>query len=486
MKLSNLKTIGKYAALFAAIVILYVVSRLLNGYNHQVFIQCIMGIMLTALVIIYFIRKKTGKSSGSEIVKAVIFAGLIMRIGYMLYTPCNVRDHDLWGFDKDAGGHAGYILTLIEEGRLPDTNILQYYQQPLFYILGSIVSIGVNGILGCSEPFMMVDAAKIISCFASCATLFLMESLCELCSLKEKGKIAALCIVAFLPAFYLTGGRVNPDALASLFMVLSLMYTFYWYRTPSWKNTLCLALIYGLGVMTKISCGVLAIFTLCIFLYKLYEEIKNKKAVNLIPKYAVFGLISLPIGLWYSIRNYLLFGQPLGYVMELSVNSDIYTGKNSIVQRLFSIDLPNLFSSVYADSWSDYNAPVYYLKSAMFGEFKYVVPVLIPVMLVFAAFALSCFTAVAAVRPLSRKNTDRKQIAMSVVFIIYYLSSLWFYSRYPFGCSMDFRYMTFMAIPAGILLGKFFEQRMSVKIKPVFYAFLWSFAFFSCVMYLSI
>lgn len=64
--------------------------------------------------------------NSKKTIKCIILVGFIMRIGYMLYTPCNVRSHDLWNFTVDSGGHAGYILNILE-GNLPQSNLLQYY-----------------------------------------------------------------------------------------------------------------------------------------------------------------------------------------------------------------------------------------------------------------------------------------------------------------------------------------------------------------------
>ena len=77
-----------------------------------------------------------------------------------------------------------------------------------------------------------------------------------------------------------------------------------------------MAVIYGLGVMTKVSVGVIALFTAVVFVIMLVKTVKTdaKQWKMLMLRYIVFGLISLPLGLWYSVRNYRMFGQPLGYV----------------------------------------------------------------------------------------------------------------------------------------------------------------------------
>lgn len=106
-------------------------------------------------------------------------------------------------------------------------------------------------------------------------------------------------------------------------------------KEKNWKNTLLLAVIYGLGMMTKISMATLAVFTAVVFARSFFKACKTGTWKGLLLKYAVFGAISLPLGLWYSLRNYLLFRQPLTYVLEMSRDSALYTGDRSIWQRLF-------------------------------------------------------------------------------------------------------------------------------------------------------
>lgn len=59
--------------------------------------------------------------------RIILYIGITLRILYMLYTPCNVRKHDLGTIEPGANGHAGYILTLLE-GHLPESAEAQFYQ----------------------------------------------------------------------------------------------------------------------------------------------------------------------------------------------------------------------------------------------------------------------------------------------------------------------------------------------------------------------
>lgn len=437
---------------------LYLVARITGMAGQTVMVQTLLMAFLLGIVAVVLWLKKTGQWKAADLELLILILGMAVRIGYTLATGCEVRSHDLEEFSLESGGHAGYLLTLLTTGQLPDSSAGQYYQQPLFYLLGSVVSASVNGILNCEEAYWLVDAAKLVSCFASCAVLLIVSRFTFFCGLKDEGRRVTLLLVSFLPAFWLSGGRVAPDALTAFFLVLELCYTFYWWRDPSWKHTLLLAVIYGCGLMTKISCGVLAPVTALLFLIRLVQSWKEKRVWKYAGKYAIFAGISLPLGLWYGIRNFLRFGQPLTYVA--SPDRKWYRGGYSLAQRLVIPNLSNLPQTPYADPRTDYNAPVYYLKTALFGEFGYAVPAWIPSFLLLTAVLLSGIAVYALYWKLCRDRKDRKGLVLALTSLVFYGTMLYFYQKYPYGCSMDFRYYLFLAVPMALLLGSCYEKRM--------------------------
>lgn len=479
----------KYILLIIIITGTYMLIRTTRWNLNEYWIERGMAAILLGILLyqIYLaIRKKWTEHS---LFVSIILAGCVMRIGYMLYTGCEVRSHDMYDFSSQAYGHAGYLLTLMETHKLPETNLLQMYQQPLFYIVGAIVSKFVNGMLHSDEAYYLVDATKLVSCFASCATIFVTTRICETLNLKGKGKLVAVGIVAFLPSFYLIGGRVNCDALAIWLMALAIYYTLRWRQQTNWLNTILLAFIYGFGMMTKISCGTVAIVTAAVFVGKLVEKIREKKVVSLIIKYIVFGIISLPLGLWYSVRNYKKFGQSLTYVLMQNEESTLYCGNHSFIQRFLSLNIKNLFTTPYAQPFGDYNFPTYTIKSALFGEFQFAVSDAITGGLLVAGTAIAILIAWSFLSQCKRclqngQNQDtRWLIGFQVIFL---LSSVIFCMKYAFGCSMDFRYYGILAILGAVLLGDWMEHtnreafvRISGKAVVVF-------GILSCIMYVLV
>lgn len=478
--------IKDYFWLFVCVCLCYLVGRISGLHADRMMVQLIMIMLLSGLVSYVFFKKLNGTLTENKITSALVFAGCIMRIGYMIYTPCNIRGHDLWEIDVNSFGHAAYILNLMELGSLPQSSEIQLYQQPFFYIIGSLVSKVLNGVLRCNEAFFWVDATKVVSCFASCGMLYLTNGLSDVLQIKGRERNIALIVVAFLPAFYLAGGMVSPDALTGFMMTLAWYLTLCWYQDCSWKNTIFLAITYGLAMLTKNSCGVIAIFTALLFVSKLIEEVKAARGIFIVVKYFVFAAISLPLGLWYSVRNYIRFQQPLGYVLEIGEDSFTYTGQYSMIARLIGIDWKNLLQTPYADVGEDYNAPVYFLKSALFGEFTYSVEGMIPVLLLLAAFILSIGVVAEIVSELKGKVYDGEGKGILIICLLYYGSIVGFNIRYPHACSMDYRYMLFLTIPAGFLLGKNIVNSKNVWYNNLLLSGLLLYIVNSCIMYTRI
>lgn len=271
-----------------------------------------------------------------------------------------------------------------------------------------------------------MDAARTVSCTASCFSLLIACAIFRECGLSGKGLYRALLLVSFLPVYFLSGGRLGPDALCGMFMLLAFLFTLKWEKEKSWKNTLLLAVIYGLGMMTKISMATLAVFTAVVFARSFFMACKTGTWKGLLLKYAVFGAISLPLGLWYSLRNYFLFRQPLTYVLEMSKDSALYTGDRSVWQRLFLWDIGNLFTTPYANVWTDYNLPVYALKSSLFGEFQFTCYGWIPAMLLFFNTVQALFCICAMVHYIKWKEKDRERNFCLLAAGIFWMGTVFF------------------------------------------------------------
>ena len=440
--------------------------------------QVIEAVMWSCLVccVLYLLFKCLSHRLTYEIaIGVLIFAGCIMRIGYMLYTPCWLRSHDFGGIDISSDGKDGYLLRIIQKNRLPESNANQLYQQPFYYLISAFCSKIINFILNRNDSYSLVNAAKVVSCIASSFTLLLSEKLLEFFGISKKSTLYALMLVAFSPVFYLTGGRVGEDALTTFFIVACLLFTLVWNKKPSWHNTVVLALLYGCGMMTKISVAIPAIFTLLVFLKTIFVNFRdktkvphpiNKKQINgIFSRIIVFGCISLPLGLWYSVRNYFLFGQSLTYVLRQDNGIPQYTGDISRRWRVLPFDLDSIRRSPYGRLDMDYNLPTYLIKSELFGEFDYQIADWIPRILMYINIVLVviiCVCGLLLIMDISKHRDNIIILGWMLLFMSFTLNS---YLSYPFCCTMDYRYYAILTVCKALVLGKTLDMHLNIQNK---------------------
>ncbi len=405
-----------------------------------------------AFLLIKRIPKRNGISA-ETVVTVLIIAGIIMRVGYMLYTPFAVRDYDV--STLEGSGHFAYMYRLYSQGALPASYDYQFYHPPFQHFVQALV-VRVFALFQPQRELIAVfEAAKIVPCFASCALLWVCRSLCGELGMPRRARTAAIAVLAFHPAFYQLSARVNNDALTVFFFMVSVLYTVRWYRAPGMKHMLLIALSIGLSMMTKLSGGLAALFTAPVFLAVLIKGWRERRTKKLIGQFAAFAAVCAPLGLWYSVRNYVLFGQPFGYVVRFADNSWLYCGDQSAVSRFLSFPLEQLFHPLYCSSGEDCNIWLYVLKSSLFGEFSFQGNDWAAAALVILNLALILASLAAMVYVLTRCREAEgfARWGLLWIWLVQMGAFLIFNIRYPFGCTMDFRYIMPAAVTGALYLG---------------------------------
>ena len=137
------------------------------------------------------------------------------------------------------------------------------------------------------------------------------------------------------------------------------------------KNSLTLAVAIGCCMMAKVSGAMIAPVTAMVFVWKLVvlgRERKWRLLRGILAKLAAFGAVCIPLGLWYPVRNLILFGQPLGYVAPIGEDAAIYCGNEALADRFVPLLSPDWTKSLYCDPFEDYNIFAYMTKCSVFGE----------------------------------------------------------------------------------------------------------------------
>jgi hypothetical protein len=217
---------------------------------------------------------------------------------------------------------------------------------------------------------------------------------------------------------------------------------------------------------TKFSVALLVPITAVVVIVKLITD-KAYKFGSFFLQTGLFLAVSMPLGLWYQIRNVIKFQQPFGYIAPIPETSDLFIGDVSIIKRVL---LP--FSTerlgVFVDVWEEHNLFSYVLRNSMFGEYRIGETV-------FAAFLVLFNLCVVLLTVLSvilllKKGKELFKTADWIILLVLFVQLVFFVYfnvSYPFGCTMDFRYIPLTAVCSGVLLGKVIENKNGSALKKV-------------------
>lgn len=472
---------------FVAVSISALVAELILGPPHSTQIIMIVALMLLLGIttLLYFVRKDCNLYKSAIIL--IIGSGIIMRIGYCFYTDMFVREHDFGSLEFENWGHATYLMYVIVKGQLPPSSYGQFYQQPLFYFLSAIVSKPINFILGRDDLYSLVNMSRIVTCSASIFIIFVSDLIAKEIKLSDKGRMFALIPVSFIPAFFLSGGAVGVDSLTALFMSLQILFTIKWYRKPTWKNTIILAFLFGLGVLTKISCAVIAIPTAFLFLRKAFSFHDNPKVqTKLFLRIVCFGLIALPLGLWYTVRGYLLFGPGATNVPRTFDYYSPSTEGYSLLERFGPIDIKSLCSSPCLVQANERNVNTALIKSSLFGHDPIEAPLWMEYFLLILGLMLILVVISSLIWLFINNRREKAYLYLGFVTIFYYMFIVAFCYKYPAVCSMDYRYMLICAVPSGLILGRMLERVKKGFVSEVISILLTLYPLLACLIYLVI
>lgn len=450
----------------------------------------LLAFVLTLLIFIL----KYKNTTETKWVVVIFVLGYLLRLAYVLYTEYYVRQHDV-GFFGDVSGHAAYIEYYYNNFiSLPDFDvrtIWQFYHPPLHHIV-SAAFMHILNFLGVSYQNSQ-ESLQMLTLFYSAITMLVSYKLFKEIGFKGKGLIIAFALVAFHPTFIVLSGSINNDPLSILFMLGALYYTVRWYSKSTYSNIIKIALCVGLGMFTKLSVWMVAPAIAFIFLYAL---IKNKNQLGFkkyIMQFSTFGVVCVPIGMFWSVRNYLLFKVPFSYVPLLSPDNYQYIGYHSASKRLFDFSLSQ-FKSVY-DMWGtpyyEYNPTVGLLKTSMFGEWinnaDFPQITVVGVLLFWLGVAIAVLSVIGLVFAIIKRK-DKSPVFWFliltgvVIFVMYY----WFCLQYPFTCTQNIRYAAPLIPLSAMSIGYLYNKCKNKYIKVTTIITIISFTIISVATYFLI
>ena len=389
----------------------------------------------------------------------IFLLALIIRMVFIIKYPLSKAQHDV----NATNGHLDYIETIYRRNKLPDTNKYQYYQPPLHHFISAMWLKIFSKVI--KNYNTLKESLQFVSLIYSMILLIVVDKMLKELKIKDKYKNLILVIMAFHPTFTILSGSINNDMLSILLIFCTLYELILWYKKSDMVNTIILAIITGLAVMAKTSSAIVSLPIMYIFLLQFYRAVKKgdkRKIWQYIGMYCVFGIISLSLGLWYPIRNYILFEQPILYVLDPN-NQKLYVGDKSLLSRFNPFSKEILIQ--YANSYEHYNIPTFLIKSSLFGEWTWTTNYLCKYIYMFAIvvnIAIIIISIIAMVREM--KSTRKRNLVYRNIFLfLYFFNIISFISmniKLPYGCSMDFRYI----VPT-IFIGIYFTVLQLKKIQ---------------------
>ncbi len=419
--------------------------------RQLVLFQCLY--MLAVAFIAFIMHKKGWKLHWTVIFMAI---SMVVKIGYIFATPVWVRQHDFIDFGVGFG-HGGYIEYFYYNKKLPDFDpreVWAFFQPPLHHIIAALW-LGIQTSLGVAYRHAQ-ENVQALTMFYAGGTVLLSHEIFKKMSLQGLGLFLPTLLIAFHPAIILLSGSLNNDALSLFLQVTTLYFTIVWYQKPSMGRVIGIAISIGCSMMAKVSGFLIAPAIALVFLDRwICEKECFKKYLG---QFFVFGLISLPLGLWYPIRNFVKFKVPFNYTPHVGEP----VGNVSWIQRIFDMRTEKVFVSLLSnqDAYDEYNIPLTLLKTAMFGETdlsigaEYIIPF---ANLLFCINIVLVLLSLGAMGYYFIKKTAYIKGMLKWSFLLYYVVMMLFYFQFnfsmPYFSSQDFRYIIPTAIIGAMFLG---------------------------------
>ncbi|MBR3288728.1 MAG: glycosyltransferase family 39 protein [Lachnospiraceae bacterium] len=432
---------------------------------------------------------------GSLIATKVIFVfALILRfIAFLLSLPY-INQHDV----IQRYGHFDYAMYLFMYGKLPPIADYEFAQPPVNAFLQAMVMKFLSLFKDYTGNYLDLYAyTKILTLIYSILTLVIIYKILNEFDIPRAMKNFVLAIMSFYPGLVIMATQYSNDPLAYMFFYLSLYLTVKWCKNKKLSTIILLALSIGLGMLTKISVGLIAFITgpmMLVVLFRSFRSGAEEHKVGhreIISQLVIFGLIVFPIGLSFSIRNYLLFGMKFGEIFEIvgeslmamrhwnwtfvdrflsfpvwrivETNTDVYSGLRESSSWLTET-IPPTVNGIY-HSYVEYNVWIDLIKTATHDEFNFSNTLWHPLCVVLyvgnyifhifgiCTMVLNISDLIVGIknRTLSHEDPILNLRIMSIMlFILAIVAYVGFNIKYPYSCNSNYRYIAYITFAFAI------------------------------------
>ena len=290
------------------------------------------------------------------------------------------------------------------------------------------------------------DALQTLSLFYSLVTLAVLKSFTGLWNLSPKARQIAYLTVALHPQLIVFSGALNNDPLSVMFAIAALYLAIVWYNDPkrSFIKLMGISLCVGLGMMAKLSAGIIAVPVGFIMVKAFFG---SKKKLRYFLQYLVFMAVCAPLGLWYQVRSYILWKVPLTYVAipDTQLNPGLIIGDIPFWKRFLA----------FGDG-INYNIINETLNEAVFDADYYRDHMLLALIgyLLLASFTVFTVTVAANLIIVWIKDRCFTNLVMTILLAAQLISYVYFCFSYPYTCTMAFRYIVPTIVAASYYTGR--------------------------------
>lgn len=430
----------------------------------------------------------------------IVGTGFLLSSYYVFGINIVTHQHDVFTFDSGKG-HAGYIKHLLVNHKLPNFDVRtkwQFYHPPLHHAICAIWLFFNENILNINST-KAKEGLQILTLFYSMCVIISSYRIFKIFNIKNELAIyLSMTIISFSPTFIYFSASINNDVLSVVFFLKIIEYTLQWISFQSFCNILKIFLFFLLGMSTKISTFIIIPSILLIFFYVYYKQMKIKKIFQII----LFLLIIIPLSFWYNLRNQIYWQVPIFYVQELPID-DQYINKN-FINRITDFSFYQ-FKKVYLqwawrNEYNEFNPTIALLKTSIFGEFiderNFENFPLIEKYLTKYFFWINCLLILMMLITfiyLSYNNINIKleyRIFFTSLILCMLASYYYMTYKYPFVCTMNFRYVTPLLVIGSLYIGKlidFLHSKNNFKyLKTIISFIIISYAICSTIMILII
>lgn len=306
----------------------------------------------------------------------LIFAGgFCVCAIFMLKLPYLFSYHDLADYPAELSqqqylnGHLGYIAYIVNTGSLPfgvNPMVEEFsiaYNPPLYHIVQACF-VRLNLLLGIPRE-VFVENMQVVTLFIAGGCMLVTIAILRQLALNERGMRAGALLFCFQPMLFLFGSTLNNDLLSVLFVLLCILFALRWLELRRMRDIVGVALSLGAGMATKLSSAMLAPALAIVFAVCFFQSLPEWK--KYVKQYAVFLLVSVPIGTAWSIYQAVAHQMPLNYVRLPS--EVINVSRYPLTQRLGPPDwyaVRSLFCTGIRKT--EHNVWMQTLKTGVFDE----------------------------------------------------------------------------------------------------------------------